>query len=480
MDRINSSTFRIARFVLEAETALSISTGNYDGVFDTSLVRDANGLPAIPGSALAGVLRHLWIDSYGEDDTETANAMFGFQSRKEGSASPLTVSWGALLDENGEPAEGLLIGDKSSRLTKCELYQAVIDQADNPVLRDRVKITHRGAARKNAKFDRSILPAGHRFAAEIKLWTAKDDNGENWNKLLSLLQHPIFRLGGGTRSGLGRMKLVSLYRGEFDLTSAADIARFRKLKPGLNDIKGLEAFTPAQPQSDAFMFGTLKIQAQGPWRIGQGSESVLEDNKKPADLLPKTEERISWSGTQGKRQPRLLVLPASSLKGALAHRLSFHVRCLTGQWNTPETELSDDRPVEVDTLLGTLKAENGTGHAGRLFIDDTWQQVNTDQVTRMMHNVIDRFTGGVRNRMLFDEECLLDGNFEIPVVLDTSNLSEEAIPIIRKALKATLDDSCSGRLALGSRTSTGNGVFKGTLEGPLAGWLSTSSVEQAA
>ena len=57
MNRLDCSVVHIARFSLQARSALSIGTGGTDGVFDHPIVRDANGLPLIPGTSLAGVLR---------------------------------------------------------------------------------------------------------------------------------------------------------------------------------------------------------------------------------------------------------------------------------------------------------------------------------------------------------------------------------------------------------------------------------------
>ncbi len=65
-------------------------------MFDSALVTDANDLPAIPGSSLAGVLRHLWRGTYGSHTHD--DALFGYQSGNLGDASRLAISWGALLD----------------------------------------------------------------------------------------------------------------------------------------------------------------------------------------------------------------------------------------------------------------------------------------------------------------------------------------------------------------------------------------------
>jgi len=57
----------LARLTIEFETAFIIGGGQDDLLFDDVFVADANGLPTLPGSSLAGVLRHAWADAgYGE------------------------------------------------------------------------------------------------------------------------------------------------------------------------------------------------------------------------------------------------------------------------------------------------------------------------------------------------------------------------------------------------------------------------------
>ncbi|HFD17050.1 MAG TPA: hypothetical protein ENJ38_12210 [Rhodospirillales bacterium] len=491
MNRHDLHVLHLARLVLEARTALSVSTGLSEGTFDTQLVRDANGLPALPATSIAGVLRHLWIDAHGE---ASAQALFGYQDKKAGQTSRLAVSWGALLDSRGRPAEGLLIGNEGGERLKDPLYESVLLQADVPVTRDRVRLTHRGAAADRGKFDRSVLPAGHRFALELRLWSENKDD-EDWMRLLALFHHPLFRLGGATRAGLGAMALVSCHARSFDLRDREESQAFRALPHGLADREGLEDITgaaKAHGRHEGLRQGALRLRARGFWRIGEGEEPLINRDAqgrplKAADLLPRIEEAVTWKPTEdGKRTIRLCLLPGSSLKGALAHRMAFHYRRLSSAWAEEQTGGPDDaRPAALDALLGAVKNGDeeaaGKGCAGALFIDDTGIEADTGQVARLMHNAIDRFTGGVRDRVLYEEESLFGGEIEVRITLDTHRfeknlkllgLQDEAeTRRIRDAFRLTLDDLCQGRLALGSRTTTGNGFFDGGLEGELRDWL---------
>ncbi|NOU05581.1 MAG: hypothetical protein HOO99_05295 [Hyphomicrobiaceae bacterium] len=65
---------QIARVTVEARTPLSLASGSYDARFDTLLVRDANDLPALPGTSIAGVLRRVFESRFGAERT---TSLFG-------------------------------------------------------------------------------------------------------------------------------------------------------------------------------------------------------------------------------------------------------------------------------------------------------------------------------------------------------------------------------------------------------------------
>ena len=48
----------LCRIVMESATPLAVGSGQKDIFTDATVARDANGLPYIPGSSIAGVIRH--------------------------------------------------------------------------------------------------------------------------------------------------------------------------------------------------------------------------------------------------------------------------------------------------------------------------------------------------------------------------------------------------------------------------------------
>lgn len=485
MSRLARSVLHIARFVLEARTALSIGSGGTDGVYDHPIVRDANGLPTIPGTSLAGVLRHLWINDHGLD---SANRLFGYQQHDQGEASHLEIAACALHDSQGHPVVGLLleVGNRS-RLQGDLLLSAAVKTREDPLFRDRVRLSHRGVAVKNGKFDRGLLAAGHRFSGELRLWSETRDD-PNWLKLLGLLADPRLRLGGATRAGMGAMTLVTLHTGSFDLRTPPDIAAFQQLGPGLGDSTGLTARGIASLPSSGVATLTLAIELtpRDFWRIGQGNESLGRSGKTP-DLLPKLEPMVTWPQGRAVIGARVALVPGSSVKGALAHRMAFHWNALNGKFvddlNPEEIahwEKSEDcqgvkeifgYAKDRDTAPG--RSRDASGQAGHLLIDDAHIEITEQDrrqcVQAMIHNSIDRFTGGVRNRMLFTEELI----YQCPIPLRITLLPgiEKAGATARRALARTIRDLCEGRIALGSGVTKGHGSFTGTPDESTQDWL---------
>ena len=73
MESIYTHRF-LARMIIEAKTPLAVGSGDKDITTDALVATDVNGLPYIPGTAIAGVIRHF----IGE---EKANAFSVFKTK---------------------------------------------------------------------------------------------------------------------------------------------------------------------------------------------------------------------------------------------------------------------------------------------------------------------------------------------------------------------------------------------------------------
>ena len=203
------------------------------------------------------------------------------------------------------------------------------------------------------------------------------------------------------------------------------------------------------------------------------------------------ERFIEWNkeGNIGRwhSQDHSLVVPASSVKGALAHRTAFH-------FNKLAERFADDMPAEelanhsgkyneaVCALFGSEgnddkyesnKKENATercdgkrrGHV--LFADII--KLKNKKTDKKIHNhvKIDRFTGGAIDGALFDEEALIvhpdePEEIEFELLVDVDELINKDQRIIL-AFEEALKDVCKGMLPLGGNVNKGYGQFEGKL-----------------
>ncbi|BDC95896.1 RAMP superfamily CRISPR-associated protein [Treponema saccharophilum] len=439
MSRLDKKFYYCAKITIEALSPLVLSSGKGGNFFDVELVRDANGLPAIPGTTIAGILRHAVQKERGLD---FVNELFGCQKRDAGNSSLLEVSWAYVHDSKNTvhksfyPKEAI----EADAILK-ELYIT-----DNPDFkRDHVRLSERGTAYEAGKFDRYFVPTGSRFTFSIGMWSDSERDDEKWNSILKVLFSPLFRIGAAGRDGYGKIKINEIKvpsKKCFDLSNEEDLEAFKNC-PATLDLSSFDDKFDKLDLTLSFPFG---------FRIGGGSKSFLK-NAHPADMLPYSERCIKWLGNKGSFEsvPKIAI-PGSALKGALRHRTAFHLARITKNWNIGKKNEDDG----LSMLFG-FASNNGDseskGMSGKLWFTDLYlEDAKTYQLSR---NSIDRFTGGTLPGALFQEENVrAEQTFETSIYLDKSidKSSNEY-----KAFSWALEDLKSGRLALGGGSGHGLG-----------------------
>jgi len=493
--------FYIARLVLETATPLSIASGRDDGIADNLLVRDANDLPAIPGSSFAGVLRHAYQRITSESQ---AKQLFGnakpthrLPSEEPDNPSFVHVSWGYLHDSRDKPVEALL--DPEDKRWHDPILKDALQAM--PIKRDHVKLNHRGVsdAKKQGKFDRTSLTTGHRFSIELSLWSDYKDNS-CWDKLIKLLQRPDFRLGGGTRRGLGKLKIVRCHKGMFNLRDRIQYIQFTQLTQSVANTTHLQAPSNLRDRTQDIQFTqltqsvansthvqplvlteqplaqmTLNLTPLDGYRFGGGVEKLTQNTQ--ADLLAVTEPCVEWQNNRGSLSQKRIVIPASGVKGALSHRVAYHYNALTGIFADDEAVQAEpwvylgENNRAVKTLFGyveekTTAKKEVAAQMGCLIFDDVYidraERQKTLQALEYAHNGIDRFTGGVREGVLFVEEVVTDTQpFKLNITVALPSKRQPS-PEMWQALQLALNDLVEGNLALGAGGGRGHGYFKGT------------------
>jgi len=460
----------LMRVTLEFTTSFIISAGLEGEIADAVCVTDANGLPAIPGSSLAGVMRAEYTRSMGR---KRADQLFGYQNAQEGAGSLLKVSWACIHDSDDKPVEGIIPLVTAPPDRKKD---PVLAAALSPVIRNHVLINHKGAAdaARSALFNDEPVCAGHRFTFEMELIGAeaqKKEMDEDWKKLRNIFSNPTpLRLGGKTRSGYGAFKIVKRVEGVFDFCEEGDFKRYASVPVSLADLSnaGLQEAKPdelelsedEQKKSEDLVF-ELKLKPTGYWMFGGGTD--LPEAKGNTDRAPLRDKKITWNEKgKGVISENLAVIPAASIKGALAHRTAFHYNCLKERFVPvdsvvliPACWVGENNDV-VKELFGCSKNDKG-GKRGRVVMDDKLLEKD-DESQLIHHNGNDRFSGGVLDKILYDERPFWRGP-ELILKIRLEDKADVEEKNYRKAFFRAVEDLACERLQVGAGSGRGNGYF---------------------
>jgi CRISPR/Cas system CMR subunit Cmr4 (Cas7 group RAMP superfamily) len=416
----------IANIAIETLAPLKVGSSDIDMLQDSPVQKDFNNMPMILGTSIAGVLRK-------EFDVNFANDIFGDENslKKDYKASRIIISNALLCDENMKVTETL-------ELNKSEFLK----HFDNLPIREHVKITHKGVAdtENTSKFDEEVVFKGSRFRFRIEL-IADENDKQIFRDVLKAINSKTFRLGGGTTKGFGDVKVLKEFStyDVFDLNSEA----YRGKSSSLNTTYDKEL--PLDAKEDiGYEIYTLKIKPDDFFMFGSG---FGEDDIK---MTPVYEKVIDYENK--KLGDKEMLIPASSIKGALSHRTAFHYNKKNNLYVG-----NPDAKERITQIFGAAKNEDGE-HKGKILISDCFKSDN--EKTKVFDHVsIDRFTGGGIEGALFNEKTIYDDRvYEIEILLQ-KDIQAQYIEAFEDALK----DIATGMLPLGGTVNKGHGVFKSVL-----------------
>ena len=196
-----------------------------------------------------------------------------------------------LLDENQKVNEGLLL-EKSDFL---KLF-------DNLPIREHTAIDEKGVAKEHSKFDEEVVYKGSRFKFSIEYI---EDDEQIFENILDKLYQTHFRIGGGSTKGFGSIEIIDIKTKKFDKIN------YSEYSSSLNH-KLLGDYTKQNTTSNKYTKYTLKLKPDDFFIFGSGFGD--ED----ADNTPVYEKAIDYKNE--KLSDEMILIPASSIKGALAHR----------------------------------------------------------------------------------------------------------------------------------------------------------------
>lgn len=420
-----------ARWVIQGKltlvTALHLGGGESDAV-DMRIVRDGRtGAPLLPGTTLAGALRSALADrlvGYGKHEPDDIEGLFGGRrGDDDGAQSPLIV-----FDAIVAPPEGAGLE-----------------------VRDGVAISpSTGVAEDHKKYDFEVLPAGTTFPVRVDLLVSPESNED---ALLAALAAALdaFSHGGngfGARRtrGLGKVRAAWTVR-RYDLSTKQGWLEWAlsdhepPLPPSLVPIH--DAMANARngarleclPDARSLVTITLKLRVQ---------HDILV---RSAGTTPDAPD-VSHLHSGGKP-----ILPGTSLAGVMraqALRIAKLVR---------EPHGDGDAERWINRLFGPRfegrrAAPGFEPRASRLHVGEAAIVGSKRQLQARI--AIDRFTGGVVDSALFDEQPAVGGSVNLTLALRNPQPGELGLVLL------VVKDILDGRLPVGGTSSVGRGFVSGT------------------
>lgn len=447
----------LARITIEAATPLSICCGDKSIKTDTIINRDVNGLPFIPGTTIAGLVRHAIKDK------EKRNSLMGCQEKDNSEGSRLFFTEAKILDAHSIPIDGLIDQSKLDKTNKDFIKNFKVLP-----IRQHTKISPKGITVDKGKFDEEIIYKGTRFCFEMEL-ISEENEEEELLQIIDSIYATDFRIGGGSRSGFGKIKVVSAKFKTLNLSDNKDMNLYLNKSSSLSEENTFyQSFNYESKENTNYISYHLILKPKDFIFFNSGFGNSKADNTIVKERL------ISWSNkTKASfiEQNKTILIPASAIKGAISHRTTFHYNKLKGIY------ADEIAPKELQKKVGKYNtavkelfgSEGGNGEnkkRGNVLIADVLRERNINDKEKVITHVkIDRFTGGAIDGALFNEETLYAENekIEIEILVNEEVFKSNDGNNIEKAFEQTLKDICTGRLPLGGGVNKGNGIFIGEL-----------------
>lgn len=417
---------------LRTESPLLIGSGQDDGLTDILLLKDKQGRPFIPGTALAGVLRSEMAGIYGE---AAADSLFGNLAADDGRQSMLCVS-DVLLESKGIVIRDGVAVDELTGVAKTGAkfdYEALERGAEGTVL---LELTVRKAF---------LNTSASAFSYQHNMFAAKGDcYGEMAASLADLLTSGI-KLGAMTSKGYGRVAAAEPARVcDFDFGKRQAAAKWLQY---LENEKLPEAFYVASGKAvrsagdfylsvDCRLLGGLLVRDMDVSEE-QKAENIVAVQLKSCDDY---------------------VIPGTSWKGVLRHQAYKILLALTHN-NVAKVE-----ELQNDSFGFARNGADGVqigGKKSRLEVEETYIKKSALLPKKHSRNRIDRFTGSTVDTALFtDEPVWQQENGQAPIKLRAcmKNCTEAEAGLMLLLLK----DLWLGNINVGSGKGSGRGVLRGS------------------
>ena len=393
-------TERIYYYIkLETLSPLSIGNGS-DELTDHDLIRDSQNNIFIPATSLAGVIVH--------------------------SLSELEQN--IILPDVEEVASD---GKKLIAKAQCPLFisDATITSNYHTSIRDGVALDEDKVSKKGAKFDIEIVEKGAQLDFRMELTIRENDDSQEMQKIVQKIINNInngtILVGMKAKRGFGKLKIVEAYQKHFSKSDLTALLNFDKY-----NCNNYEKMAISKVNNENYDVIDVKLKQKGGISIKAYSAKAGE-----VDF-----EHVKANGVP--------VIPGTSWNGLLKRQINYYHKLLGAKSSKM-----------IDEWFGYVQDKKAK--ASSVIIEESI--ISEGKEMTIVRNTIDRFSGGNKNRALFNERSHFNGKtnlvIKVPKTITINNklvTNDYILGLIALAIK----DIENGLIALGGQTSIGRGIFE--------------------
>ena len=434
------------KITFQPDSPLCIGSGRND-ITDQDILRDARGIPYIPGSAVAGVLRE---SCHGTMDEKAWKYYFGYSSTNTGNK---VKSDDDIIESRIIFYDATLVGDNK-------------DKDGNPKYRisqrDGVALNEYKSAKKQAKFDREILEGDCKFQTFIEISEEQSDINEKVKadelliNIAKIWKETDIRFGAKTTRGFGKICNVEIIRRSFELVKNPDNGIEDWLEFNLFDDESWKVGDSYEDMLKTLNEDkkwtlkdnnrlSLKLRLEGGLSIRRYSTECSDEESSP-DQEQLTTVKFDKNGLE-----EVAVIPGTTWAGAIGHRMEELIDC-----SKVKKFERDKDDIQTYYYFGTVNSK--VKEKSLIYFNES--KLKGGQFKKMSRNAIDRFLGSTAEGALFTEKIYIGGETTLDIGFgDPYNTAVVYSDDFINALAATLTDLHEGYLAVGGATSVGRGIF---------------------
>lgn len=416
------------RIEFQLTSPLSVGSGE-DIQTDRDILKDSRGIPYIPGTALAGVYRRLFID-------EIATCYFGPELTKEKIQDSSKEGENLLTDSDIITYDAYVKDPKKICVTKRDM--AALDEYKAPV--------------KGSKFDFQILEPGGVFVTYIEQNIDDKYGRPVIDEIARAWMAGDITIGGKTSRGYGHTQGISVKTALFHLDCATELDRWLSFE--MYDGEDSNWITPKSINEYPLYLAkndrcTIRLHLKQ-----KGGISIRNYTTEPEepDYRQLTSARLQDepgnTGFVGENEGTP-VIPGTAWAGAFR-----------AQMGRLDPEFRKGKKA-AELFFGKAKAKSEDSRKSRVSFSES--RITGGKWVLTTRTAIDRFTGGALSGALYTEKTYCSGSTVLTITCDfggRDSVNKKERKKFARVLAAAILDLHNGYLSVGGLTAVGRGLFE--------------------